>query len=233
MSESLTDRLYERLEAQIRSGALATGARLPSQKDVAAEEAVSRTVVREAFARLAAQGLTFSRQGSGVFVAEGARYRAFQVTREELSDLSDVIKLLEIRLAIETEMAAMAASRRTTADIVAIRDALNLMKEVSGNAEASARADAQFHLAIARATQNDYYVRIIDFLGIRLVPPRTLYLRDGTEAQHREYSALIHREHDDIFDGIVRMDPAVARECARRHMQESLNRHSRLSGPVD
>lgn len=232
MSESLTDRLYERLEEQIRSGALVPGSRLPSQKDVAADESVSRTVVREAFARLAAQGLTFSRQGSGVFVAEDARYRAFQVTRDELTELADVIRLLEIRLAIETEMAAMAASRRTTADIVAIRAALDQMAELSGDAEASARADTEFHLAIARATQNDYYVRIIDFLGVRLVPSRTLYLRDASAEQHRSYSMLIHDEHDDIFDAIVRMDPTSARECARRHMQESLNRHSRLGSLV-
>lgn len=229
MSDSLTDRLYESLERQIRSGAWPPGSRLPSQKEVAETESVSRTVVREAFARLSAQGLTLSRQGSGVYVAESAPYRAFQVTREELVELADVIKLLEIRLAVEAEMAALAASRRTTADIVAIRDALERMAQTGGDAEAAARADSEFHLAIARATQNDYYVRIIDFLGVRLVPPRTLYLRDESEEGHRRYAEMIHREHDAILDAIVRMDPATARQCARQHMQESLNRHSRLS----
>src|SRR4051794_14913113 len=92
---SLTDDLFAKLEARIRSGELAPGERLPTQKEIALSENVSRTVVREAVARLGAQGLTVSRQGSGVFVADNAEYRAFQITRDELSELADVIKLLE------------------------------------------------------------------------------------------------------------------------------------------
>jgi len=205
------------------------GSRFPSQKDLCETENVSRTVVREAVARLAAQGLTTSRQGSGVFVAETAQYRAFQVTRDELSELADVIKLLEMRLAVETEMAALAAARRTTADIGAIREALARMDEVMGDPETAARADSAFHLAIARATQNDYFVRLVDFLGVRLVPPRNLYLRDESEEAHRAYAAKVRAEHEALVDAIVRMDTVRAREAARHHMQESLSRHSQLS----
>src|SRR3954469_4219910 len=129
-SVSLSDGLFRKLEAQIRSGELPPGSKMPSQKDLAESASVSRTVVREAVARLTAQGLTSSRQGSGVFVAETAQYQAFQVTREELAELTDVIKLLEMRLALETERAGLAAARRTTADIGAIRAALRLMDEV-------------------------------------------------------------------------------------------------------
>src|SRR4051794_8345987 len=85
---SLADELYGRLKAEITSGVIAPGSKLPSQKDIADSENVSRTVVREAVARLEAQGYAVSRQGSGVYVSETARYRAFQVTREELSELS-------------------------------------------------------------------------------------------------------------------------------------------------
>jgi len=228
-SASLTDELFTKFEAQIRSGALAPGARLPTQKEIALAENVSRTVVREAVARLAAQGLTVSRQGSGVFVAENAEYRAFQIGREELSELADVIKLLEMRLGIETEMAGLAAARRTTADIGAIQEALQDMAELSGDPVAAARADAAFHLAIARATQNDYYVRFVDFLGLRMVPPRNLYLRDQPEEVHQDYASRVHQEHEAILEAIIRMDPARAREAARHHMQESLTRHSMLS----
>ena len=108
---SLADALFSKLEARILSGEMPPGSRFPSQKEIAEVEQVSRTVVREAVARLEAQGFAVSRQGSGVYVPDNVRYRAFQVTREELSELSDVIKLLEMRLAIETEMAALAAPR--------------------------------------------------------------------------------------------------------------------------
>src|ERR1043165_8456816 len=146
---SLADELFAKIEARIRSGELEPGARLPTQKEIADAENVSRTVVREAVARLTAHGLTVSRQGSGVYVADTAQYRALQVTLEELNELSDVIKLLEIRLGVETEMAGLAAARRTTADVGDIQDALKRMLEQRSDAQATAKADREFHLAIA------------------------------------------------------------------------------------
>ena len=229
---SLTDEVFAMLEAQIRSGELPAGARLPSQKEIAFSRGVSRTVVREAVARLTAHGLTVSRQGAGVFVAETAEYRAFQITREEVQELADVIKLLEIRMAVETEMAGLAAARRTTADIGAIQDALAGMVAVSDDPMAAASADAAFHLAIARATQNEYYARFVDFLGLRLVPSRSLYLGNKPHEVHRAYAAKVLAEHEAIVDAIIRMDSARAREAARQHMHESLTRHSTLSASL-
>ena len=217
-ASSLTDTLFTKLEARILSGEMPPGARFPTQKEIAEAEAVSRTVVREAVARLEARGFAVARQGSGVFVSDTARYSAFQVTREELSELSDVIRLLEIRLAIEAETAAFAAARRTMEDVAAMRDALRRMAQVSDDPEAA-----------ARATRNDYFVRFVDFLGLRLVPPRSLYLRDQPTTTHRDYVAKVRAEHDMILDAIVRMDAEGARQAARRHMQESLSRHSALS----
>lgn len=225
---SLTDDLFAKLESRIRSGQLPPGSRLPSQKEIALSESVSRTVVREAVARLTAQGLTVSRQGSGVYVAENADYRAFQITRNELNELADVIKLLEMRLGVETEMAGLAAARRTTADIGEIQQALHRMIAVVDDPVAAAQADRDFHLAIARATQNEYYVRFVDFLGVRLVPSRNVYLGDRPAEAHREYAAKVLAEHEAIVDAIVRMDSARAREAARQHMHESLTRHSTL-----
>ncbi|MGQ3047702.1 MAG: FadR/GntR family transcriptional regulator [Niveispirillum sp.] len=225
----MTDDLFVKLEAQIRSGQLPPGSRLPTQKEIAEAENVSRTVVREAVARLTAQGLAVSRQGSGMYVADTAEYRAFQITKDELHELADIVKLLEMRLGVETEMAGLAAARRTTADIGAIQDALQAMRDLRGDPVAAAKADTAFHLAIARATQNDYYARFVEFLGLRLVPPRNLYLRDQPEEAHQAYAEKVHGEHEAILDAIVRMDPTRAREAARHHMQESLTRHSMLS----
>ncbi|WP_374297642.1 FadR/GntR family transcriptional regulator [Sphingomonas sp.] len=229
----MADALFAKLETSILDGELAPGAQMPTQKIIAETEKVSRTVVREAVARLEAQGLVVSRQGSGVYVAEDARYRAFQVTRDELSELADVIRLLEMRLAIEAEMAAFAAARRTTEDVGAMRAALRRMAQFSDDPVAAAAADVEFHLAIARATRNDYFVRLIDFLGLRLVPPRNLYLRDKPVGAHEAYVAKVRGEHEAILDAITRMDVPRARQAAWDHMQESLNRHSELSDGGD
>jgi len=226
---SMADRLFVKLEARLRSGELAPGTRLPTQKKIAEAEGVSRTVVREAVARLEAQGIVAARQGSGVFVTEEARYGAFQVTREELGELADVIRLLEVRLAVEAEMAAFAAARRTLDDISAMRDALRDMADASDDPAASAAADGRFHAAIAAATRNDHYVRLVAFLGVRLVPPRSLYLRDKPADVRDAYVAKVRAEHEAILDAIVRMNPAGARDAARFHMHESLSRHTELS----
>ncbi|WP_303760458.1 FadR/GntR family transcriptional regulator [Sphingobium yanoikuyae] len=225
---SLADMLYTKLEEDILSGRIPPGSRLPAQKDIAEQENVSRTVVREAVARLEAQGFAVARQGSGVFVSDAARYRAFQVTKDELSELSDVIKLLEMRLAIETEMAGLAAARRTNEDISAMRDALRRIREAE-NPAVAATADSQFHMAIARATRNDYYARFVEFLGVRLVPPSSLYLKYQPERSHDAYTHKVSDEHDAVLDAIVRMDIEKARHAARHHMQESLLRHSELN----
>ncbi|MGP7797074.1 FadR/GntR family transcriptional regulator [Sphingomonas sp. CLY1604] len=230
---SLADALYAKLEERIRTGRIPPGSRLPTQKQIAEDEEVSRTVVREAVARLEAQGIAVARQGSGVFVAEGAHYQAFQITRDDLRELADVIKLLEMRLAIEAEMAAFAASRRTLDDIDAMHAALRDMADQADDPVASAEADTRFHLAIAHATRNDNFPRFIGFLGTRLVPPRNLYLRGQSDEVQRDYVQRVRAEHDAIVGAIVRMDVEGARAAARDHMRESLSRHTELSRTMD
>lgn len=221
---SLADELVRQLERRIDSGELPPGSRFPTEKAITDTAGVSRTVVREAFARLAAKGLLESRRGSGAYVPEGARYRAFQVAPEEMREVEDVIKLLEMRMALETEMAGLAAQRRTDEDIAVLRECLDRMAAAE-DVEASVEADAAFHATIAGATQNDYYSRFMDFLGIRLVPRRAVYLRDHPEVPREDYARSIQRDHEAIFAAIVAGDPARSRRAARRHMQKSLERH--------
>lgn len=230
---SLTDIVFSRLEARILSGEWAPGSRLPTQKDLTESEAVSRTVVREAVARLEAQGMATARQGAGVFVADGARYRAFQVTQAEMGDLTDVIRLLEMRLAVETEMAALAAMRRTVDDVRSMRAALAAIQRVSDDPALAAEADSQFHLAIARASKNEYFERFCEFLGVRLVPPRALALRGNPEESPQDYARRVNDQHIAIVDAIARMDPEGARTAARLHMQHSLGRHMRLAEAIE
>lgn len=223
---SLVDEIFDDFAGQIRSGQLAPGQRLPTEKALAADLAVSRTVVREAVARLTAHGLTVPKQGSGVFVAEGPRYEAFQVTPDELSDLEDVVKLLEMRVAIETEMAALAAERRGDADIKALGDYLQAMSPETPNVDETVDADVAFHRALARATGNQYFERFIDFLGVRLVPPRRVYLSGQDEAAHGRYLRDIWKEHEAIFNAVEKGDAKAAGLAARRHMTNSLLRHA-------
>ena len=224
---SLADDLVVQFESKILSGALNPGERFPTEMTITTEFGVSRTVVREAFARLAARGLLESRRGSGAYVAEGARYQAFQVTAAELRELDDVLRLLEMRTGFESEMASIAAQRRTDGDLAAMRACMERMAQ-STDMDESVAADSAFHAAIAKATGNPYYLRFTDFLGIRLVPSRRLYLRTDSPRSHAAYAKSINRDHKAIYDAIEAHNRTKAGSAARRHMEKSYERYSAL-----
>lgn len=224
---SLADDLVRQFENQIQDGSLAPGSRFPTEKAVTESFGVSRTVVREAFARLAARGLLLSRRGSGAFVAPSARYNAFQVTANELEQLDDVLKLLEMRRGFEADMAEFAAARRNEDDLAALRGALAAM-EASTDFDASVAADSAFHGAIAVATRNEYFARFTRFLGVRLIPSRRLLLPIDDPVGHRAYARMINEDHQNIYDRIAAGDAAGARAAAGLHMAKSYSRHMML-----
>lgn len=222
---SLVDAACEHIRGSISEGEYRPGTQLPTEAEFVEALAVSRTVVREAVARLAAEGLVESRQGKGVFVSETARYQAFQVTRDELENLNDVIQLLELRLGIETEMAGLAAERRTEVDLMDMRRQLRILSQSEVGMEKSVNADVAFHKAIGKASRNAYYAKFIDFLGVRLVPQRSVYLRQTEDYMGEDYRSVISQEHEAILDAIAARDPNRAYAAARSHMSESLKRH--------
>lgn len=221
---SLADDLVQRFEERIETGDMPPGSRFPTEKAITEDFGVSRTVVREAYSRLAARGLLESRRGSGAYVPDGAQYRAFQVTAEEIGEIDDVLKLLEMRMGFEAEMADLAARRRTEQDLAKLRRALDAMEQ-SSDVDASIAADAAFHAAIACATGNPYFLRFTQFLGVRLVPSRRLYLQGDDPVRHQRYAHTINRDHEAIVTAIEAGDPVAARRAARRHIEKSILRY--------
>jgi len=227
-SNSLADALFARLDNEIRDGSYRAGDRLPTEKVFAEREGVSRTVVREAIARLVAQGLVKPRQGTGLFVSEMVAYPPFQITPGELGDLEETLKLLELRMAVEAEMASLAALRRTEDDLTKMRDCLAAIED-NICAEAQVTADAAFHSAIARASGNHYFQRFVDFLGARLVPQRSVLLRGQPAKAYEAYARTLADEHRELFDAIADQDAVRARAAARKHMSVSIERHAGLT----
>lgn len=222
--ESLSSQIVRVLSERIKQEEYPRGSKMPTEKALMEELGVSRTVVREAFARLAAKGLLKSRRGAGAFVPDDAAYPAFELGSDDVSRIEDVIKLLEMRVGFESEMAAVAAERRTADDLDRMRAALDAMT-TSGELNGTVEADAAFHAAIARATHNPYFERFCDFLGSRLVPSRRLYLQGSDSQFERRYARIIDRDHQAIFRAIAAGSAANARRAARKHMLNSLERH--------
>src|SRR5687768_15073126 len=122
----LSDQVAAALSAEIRAGRLVPGDRLPTEAVLVEQFAVSRTVVREAISRLKSLELVDSRQGSGVFVKR-ASFSPLNFDARHSESKQAVIQMVEVRRALEAEVAALAARRRTSADVKRIRQAITAL----------------------------------------------------------------------------------------------------------
>src|SRR5687768_5603242 len=162
---SLAHDVVDGLSGRIRDGSLAPGEKLPTEAAIMEEFGVSRTVVREAISRLQAAGLVATRHGVGTFVVGLGDSSSFRIGPEQLETLQDVIAVLELRIAVETESAALAAARRTPDNLQALRNALAAFISAVDEGRDAVALDYQFHLEIARATQNNHFIDLMATLG--------------------------------------------------------------------
>ena len=115
MPPSRTAQLVELLGGEIRAGRYKPGERLPTEQELMARFEVSRTVVREAVASLKAEGLVVTRQGSGAFVVQNPTGKPFRIVSDDLKSITEILHVLQLRLAVEVEAAGLAATARTAA----------------------------------------------------------------------------------------------------------------------
>lgn len=214
-SARLSDRLATLIAAQIDSGALATGDRLPTEQQLAAAHGVSRTVVREAVHQLKSQGLVRSRQGSGVFVTEPPAHRALAFDPKLLESMDAVVQMVELRRVIEGEMAALAAQRATRTQIAKMKRLLASIDEFSARGELAVDEDLAFHRAIGEATGNPQFVRLLAVLESYLRDAMTV--TKGYESRRADFVAQSRREHHAILRGIAAHDAKAARAAAIEH----------------
>ena len=215
---SLPDQVYEQLMAQIGGGALAVGARLPSEPRLASALGVSRPVVRLALARLRADGVIASRQGAGSFVLR--RPRADFLDCAPRGSMAELLRCFELRIALEGEAAALAAQRRGPGDLAAVEQAEAVMARALAAGEMGADSDIAFHRAVASASQNGMFVRALDMARAAM--------RDGIATARRlsqtraaERRAAVLREHAGIVAAIRDRAPDAARVAMRAHIERS------------
>jgi GntR family transcriptional repressor for pyruvate dehydrogenase complex len=223
-----TSEVVDRIAAEIHGGILSPGDRLPTEQELMTAMGVSRTVVREAVAALKAEGLVVTRQGSGAFVAEDTSRIAFRIARIGEDALDKALSVMELRLAVEVEAAALAAERATGAEKTAIRRAHQAFIQSLDKGGAAVKEDFSFHLAIAQAVHNPRFVEFLSFLGTHLIPRQTV------QAAHHQGDALkfyldrIAKEHARIVEAILEGEPAEARKAMRVHLTNSLSRYRKL-----
>jgi len=219
--------LVDSLSERIRGGQLATGAKLPTEGQFMGEFGVSRTVVREALSKLQAAGMVQTRHGIGTFVVgSGDAKRGFRIEAKHLATLGDVIAVLELRIGVETEAAALAAQRRTAQNLAEMRAALDQFAAAVEAGRDAVNADYRFHSEIARATQNTHFAGLLGTLGAKIIPRARLDAQ-AIDDERRAYLRRVNAEHESIYDAVANHDAEAARAAMRTHLANSRERRRR------
>jgi GntR family transcriptional repressor for pyruvate dehydrogenase complex len=217
----LSDRLYEQIFALIVSGELPENAKLPTEAEISARFGVSRPVVREALARLRDDGIIYSRQGSGSYVRSRPDEAVLRFT--PIGSIADIQRCYEFRLDLEPGAAALAALRRDTDSIAAIEAALQSLEQILRTAELGVDADFQFHMAIAKASRNQFYAATMASLHRNVTFGMNL-ARNLTLTRPRARLDLVQGEHIAVLDAIRAGDPAAARQAMWLHIDNARHR---------
>ena len=221
--QSLTSILIEALTERIHSGQVKRGDQLPTEKEMIEEFGVSRTVVREAIANLKASGLVSTHQGKGAFVLDEGM-RAFRISADTLGVVDELLKALELRIAIESEAAALAARRRSPEELARIVAAYEAMDRAIEAGESTVDEDIAFHRAIAQATGNRHFLGLFNYLGEVLVPRARVPTHQYDATTLQEYLRRISGEHHQIVAAIAAGDSDAARAGVRMHLGGSRDR---------
>jgi len=217
----LSDQVADVMAVEIRAGRLVAGHKLPTEASLVTQFSVSRTVVREAMSRLKSLGLVESRQGSGVFVKE-IGFSPLNFDAKTTVSRQAVIQMVEVRRALEGEVAALAAQRRTPADIKRIRKSITQLDKAVAAGGDGVDEDVHYHRAIAEAARNPFLIGTLEYLG-QFLQGATRVTR-ANEARRADFVRQVGEEHAVILWAIEAGDAQAARHAATVHMDNAITR---------
>ncbi len=203
-----------RLREAIVDGRYTYGERLPAERDLTTHFGASRSTVREALRQLEETGLVIRRIGSGTFV----NYRS-RPHEEDIAELTSPIELIEVRLALEPDMARLAVVNATARDLDRMEAALLRCEAAKGDREAFSRADEAFHRALVECTGNPLMI--------------WLYGKINDVRGHRQWNAMkdkilsgkriadYNKDHRALFEALRRRDLEAAVATIEKHLNEA------------
>lgn len=231
---TLVTQVVAELEAMIVSNQLASGDKLPAERELALQFGVSRTVVREALTHLSAKSWLESAPGGGAVVkVPDAAHLSQSMTLLLRAGEWQVphAQVLEVRRMLEIEIAGLAAARRTEEDVTNLETILAAMKELAGTRdavqlEAIMRNDVEFHAALAACTHNPLLGVLLDSVAEILLAVRRL----GMRHVRSHHNAL--KFHGEILEAVRQKNAFAARQAMQNHLIESeaTMRHAALEG---
>ncbi len=228
-----TTRAYQQISrqiaAQIRSGHLASGQKLPTERELSRAFSVSGTVIREAIKVLDTMGLVESRQGSGTYVRNDPIPTISEaLTLSVRPEKESLARLLRFREELEALAAAWAATHRTEEQRDAILRCATTMT-TAAHAEDLAAYDVahrQFHEVVDDASGNPYLSAVLravqhaSFTVGPLVPQQDVNFRVAAEYHVRAGAAIASGASDEAAQSLREDVRDVARRYAARAREE-------------
>jgi DNA-binding FadR family transcriptional regulator len=217
---SLVDAAIEQLRDQLAAGTWPVGSRIPTEHALAEQLKVGRNTVREAVRVLAHAGMLRSRQGEGTFVVSTSDPSAV-LRGMERAGVRDV---LEVRVALETDAARLAAVRHTAEDIAVLRAALDAEVDVLrefGPRDAIDH-DLEFHTALVAAAHNPALTELYGYFSSSV---REAMLATFGDRDMPTVSVITHRA---LIDAVEAGDPDTAEAACRSLLDEPIEAVRRL-----
>ena len=221
MTGTRTTALVEDLRQRIVTGAIAPGDPLPSENSLITVHGVSRTVVREALGQLRAEGLIRTRRGSGSFALTPPTATSDSGFPPPARTVADRRALLELRTAVESEAAALAAGRRSSTQIAALEHTLEEFSRAEADPATALDLDFAFHRTIAEASGNHYLLGLLDALGPAMITMPSYRLDAGEGSAPGPRLHEVTAEHTAVLAAIHAGDALTAGAAMRAHLAGS------------
>lgn len=205
----LADQAADLLLERIRSGEWPLGAKLPGETTLGPQLGVGRSTVREAIRQLAGRGVLASRQGAGVFVTALDVAEDWDIVLRR----TDIVSVIEARIAIESEAAALAAERRTPQDLRAMRRAL-AQRQGQQTLEDYVDADMRFHRTVVAAAHNPILLELFD----SFVPRPREAMIEMLRINRSLDDPTDHGSHAELVEAIAERDEERAARSSREHL---------------
>ena len=220
--------LADQLFARILSEGYPPGTRLPPERQMAEEFAVSRNTVRQALDLLETHEVIARRAGSGSFVvyqgnqvgkaAGTGEESSFTTNLQEIAEITSPLELNVVRSIIEPELIRLAVINMSARDIAKLRDVLLELEKVTTSAEDFSRWDLEFHQQLARGTHNPLLIAVSELIDHVRQHAHWARTKEKTlsPSRIRDYQ----RMHRAIYEAVEARDIESASEYMKLHMTE-------------
>ena len=217
----LVDRVYSAILGLVVNGEFTQGQKLPTEQALTARFDASRPTIREALSRLRADGIIATRQGSGTVVVKRPDPDVPRFT--PLETISDIQRCYEFRIVTESGAAALAARMADVEDLAELDRRFRRLDAVLSEHSLGVQEDFDFHVAIAKASKNQFFVSVIMSMQTQVVFSMNL-MRNLSLVKTAERRKLVQDEHEAVLQALHARDAEAASSAMRLHLERARNR---------